>query len=91
MDWMKCSLKDLSILILSLVVLAAFFMATYYILSDRITTSDTQALLLIGTAYGAVATNAGAIVSYWFGTSKTSAEKDKQISDMTKTPAKDTP
>lgn len=68
--------------ILSLVILLAFFFATYFIFADKITTNDTQALLLIGTAYGAVATNAGNVVSYWFGTSKSSADKDKQISTL---------
>jgi hypothetical protein len=68
--------------ILSVIILMAFFLATYFIFADKITTTDTQALLLIGTAYGAVATNAGNVVSYWFGTSKSSADKDATIKTL---------
>lgn len=70
--------------VLSLVILACFFFATYFILSDKITTNDTQALLLIGTAYGAVASAAGSVVSYWFGTSKSSSDKDATLQTLSK-------
>lgn len=60
----------------------AFFFAAYFILADKITTTDTQALLLIGTAFGAVAAQAGSVVNYYFGTTKGSSDKDKVISDM---------
>lgn len=75
-------MKEFTLLILSLLILAVFFCASYFVFSDRIQTQDTQALLLIGTAYGAVTSQAASIVSFWFGTSKTSADKDKTISDM---------
>ena len=79
---MKCALKDVMMFILSVIILMAFFFSTYFILTDKIATTDTQALLLIGTAYGAVATNAGNVVSYWFGTSKSSSDKDATIQTL---------
>lgn len=69
--------KDIAVFILSLVILNAFFVATYFIFSGSVKTQDPQMLLLIGTAFGNVSTLAGGVVAYWFGTTKGSADKDR--------------
>jgi hypothetical protein len=49
------------------------------VLKGGITTNDPNMLLLIGTVIGNIATMAGGVAAYWFGTSKSSSDKNKII------------
>lgn len=69
-------------MVLSVMLLAAYFIETYFIMSGAIRTTDPQNLLLIGSAAGSVQTLAGVIVTFWFGSSKSSADKDQTISAL---------
>lgn len=71
--------------VLSLVILSGFFYLGYIIVSGEIKTTDVNLLLLIGTVFGAASTYAGSVVSYHFGSTKASADKDKTISGMAAT------
>lgn len=81
-------LKDITLLVLSVLLLSVFFFASYFIFGGFVKTNDQNVLLLIGTAYGSVSTFAGSVVAYWFGSNKTSADKDKQITTMINNGAK---
>lgn len=75
-------MKEATLFLLSFTVVLSFFFASYFIFSGNIKTQDQNTLLLIGTAYGAVSSLAGQVCSYWFGTSKTSSDKDKVIASQ---------
>ena len=77
-------MKDLSMLALSLVIIAGFFYVSFLIISGKVAELDQNTTILIGTVFGAVSTQAGTVISYWFGTSKSSGDKDKTIENMTK-------
>lgn len=68
--------------LLSIIILAGFFSLSFDIVAGHITTTDTNLLLLIGTVFGAASTYAGSVVSYHFGSTKASSDKDKTISGM---------
>jgi len=77
--------KDFSLLILSIVVLSAYFYTGYVIISHQSAQGiDPQIAMLIGSVYGSVGSLAGVVVAYWFGSSKGSADKDQTITDLTK-------
>ena len=77
-------MKDISMLALSLTIIAGFFYVSFLIISGRITELDQNTTILIGTVFGAVSTQAGTVINYWFGTSKNSSDKDKTIANITK-------
>lgn len=90
-----CDMRDISMLVLSCAIILGFFFTSYLIISGKIAELDQQTTILIGTVFGAVSTQAGTVISYWFGTSKSSSDKDKTIagistqgnrSDKSKTP-----
>jgi hypothetical protein len=76
-------MRELYMLVLSCVIIAGFFFTSFLIISGKIAALDPQTTILIGTVFGAVSTQAGTVISYWFGTTKTSAEKDKTIASIT--------
>lgn len=77
-------MRELSMLCLSLSIVAGFFYVSYLIISGRIAELDQNTIILIGTVFGAVSAQAGTVINYWFGTSKSSTEKDKTIANITK-------
>lgn len=72
-------MRELALIILSLAILAAYFM-TGYLLIDG---GNTPNAMLV---YGSVSALAGGVVTYWFGSSTGSAQKDKTIANMTVQP-----
>jgi flagellar basal body-associated protein FliL len=74
--------KDFILFILSIIFLAAFSFASYFVFSGQIKTTDQNMLLLIGSAYGAIVSQAGNVITFWFGSSKGSADKDATISTI---------
>lgn len=84
-------MKDAILYSLSLLILGAWFYATYFIFSGKIDTTNQTMLLQIGTAYGSVSTMAGGISAYWFGTSKSSSDKDRVLSEAVKSADKPQP
>jgi hypothetical protein len=81
-------MKDLSLLTLSMVVLAAYFYTGFVIITHQTAQSiDPQIAMLIGSVYGSVGSLAGVVVAYWFGSSKGSSDKDQTITDLTKPPS----
>lgn len=77
-------MREILLFILSLIILLAFFYASYFIFSDKVNTNDQNLLLLIGSAYGSIVTITGTITTYWFGSTKSSGDKDKAISNLSK-------
>lgn len=78
---MKCSLKDLTILLLSCVIISAFFFGSFTVIFHGETVKSTEIFTLV---YGSVSTMTGSVLQYWFGTSRTSADKDQAIQTLTK-------
>lgn len=81
---MKITMRDLSMLVLSCVIIAGFFFTGFLIISGKIAQLDQQTVILIGTVFGAVSTQAGTVINYWFGTSRSSSEKDATIQTLNK-------
>ena len=77
-------MKELSMLTLSLTIIAGFFCVSFLIISGKIAELDQNTIILIGTVFGAVSSQAGTVINYWFGTSKSSGDKDRTIENMTK-------
>lgn len=69
-------MRDFATIVLSLAILAAYFLTGYLLLNSNV---DPQNAMLV---YGSVSTSAGVVIAYWFGTNKSSADKDKTISSM---------
>lgn len=68
--------------VLSIIVLAGFFYLGYEIVSGQVKTSDPNMLLLIGTVFGAASTYTGSVISYHFGSTKSSVDKDATLRTM---------
>lgn len=75
-------IREVAVLLLSIIILVAFFLDSYLVLTGNIKTADPQILLLIGNVSGGVQTLAGVVVTYWFGSTKSSSDKDKTIANM---------
>lgn len=71
-------MKDFILCILSLVMLAAYFYTGFLLLTNESASVKEYAMLV----YGSVSTSAGVVLSYWFGSSKNSSDKDKTIASM---------
>lgn len=77
-------MKTLVLMALSLCVLAAYFFTGYTIITHQTgATVDPQTSMLIGTVYGSISSLAGAVVAYWFGSSRSSSEKDQTVKNLT--------
>jgi len=70
-------MKELVLFLLSLAILAAYFGTGYLLITSDHT--DMQNAMLV---YGSVSALAGSVVTYWFGSSLGSANKDKTIANM---------
>jgi hypothetical protein len=75
-------MKTLVLMVLSLCVLAAYFFTGYTIITHQTAAVDAQTSMLIGTVYGSIASLAGAVVAYWFGSSRGSSEKDQALKNL---------
>ena len=73
-------MKDWAIFILSLIVVGAFFAGSFKILFDPLPIKDREIFDLV---YGSVNVLTGIVMNYWFGTSRSSADKDKTIVTLT--------
>jgi hypothetical protein len=71
--------KEIWMGILALVVIIAFILDGYLIMSGTIKTADPQLLLLIGSVFGASQTYTGVVLSYYFGNTKGSEDKNVTI------------
>lgn len=80
-------MKDFMIFSLSILCLAATFSADlsfiYMAVNGMIKTIDPILLTTIGTVLGNLNTLSGGVAAYWFGTTKSSSEKDKTIKNLT--------
>lgn len=74
-------MKDVIVLILSIMIIICFFADSYSILEGKISTENPNVLLLIGNISGAWQALALTVVAYWFGTTKSSSEKDRTTAD----------
>lgn len=73
-------MKEIILFVLSLVMIAAYFYTGYLLLTNDSNGIKEYAMLV----YGSVSTSAGMVLSYWYGSSKNSSDKDTTISNLTK-------
>lgn len=71
-------MRDFILMVISLSILAVYTYLSYILVIGG---ADIQNGLLV---FGSISALAGAVVQYWFGSSKGSADKDKAISNLTK-------
>lgn len=77
-------MKDVVIFILSILLILGFMADSYMVLYGQIKATDPNMLLLIGNISGGWQSLAIGVSAYWFGTTKSSADKDKIIANTTK-------
>jgi hypothetical protein len=68
--------------VLSFLILGAYFWLSWIVIRGDINATDPQKLLIIGSAYGSLSALAGIVVTYYYGSSKASADKDSTINSM---------
>jgi hypothetical protein len=73
-------MKEFILFVLSLVMIAAYFYTGFLLLTNDSNGIKEYAMLV----YGSTSALAGAVVQYWFGSSKNSSDKDKAITNLTK-------
>lgn len=73
-------MKEFILFALSLVMIAAYFYTGFLLLTNDSNGIKEYAMLV----YGSVSTSAGMVLSYWYGSSKNSSDKDTTISNLTK-------
>jgi len=73
-------MKEFILFVLSLVMIAAYFYTGFLLLTNDSNGIKEYAMLV----YGSVSTSAGMVLSYWYGSSKNSSDKDTTISNLTK-------
>jgi len=73
-------MKEFILFSLSLVMIGAYFYTGYLLLTNDSNGIKEYAMLV----YGSVSTSAGMVLSYWYGSSKNSSDKDATISNLTK-------
>lgn len=73
-------MKEIILFVLSLVMIAAYFYTGFLLLTNDSNGIKEYAMLV----YGSVSTSAGMVLSYWYGSSKNSSDKDTTISNLTK-------
>lgn len=76
---MKISLKEVTVLILSIVVVCGFMVDAYLILSGKLDTSDPSHASLIGQTIGYLQGAASMILAYYFSSTKESENKNVTI------------
>lgn len=81
----ECSLRDWTFNVLAVLIIVGFFLVVYLVITGKMSNADPNLLVMIGSVIGYSSAKADQVVSYFFGSSKSSADKDKTISDM-KTP-----
>lgn len=73
--------KNITLLFLSFIITVGYVICTFFVLSGRVETSDPNHLLMIGQALGGIQAMTGVVVSFYFGTTKGSEEKNAAVSD----------
>lgn len=74
--------KNIALLFLAFIITSGYIICTIFVLSGRVETSDPNHLLMIGQALGGIQGMAGMVISYFFGTTKGSEEKNSATSDL---------
>lgn len=83
----SCSLRDWTFNILAILIVVGFFFIVYVVVTGKMTSSDPNLLVMIGSVIGYASAKADQVVSYYFGSSKSSADKDATIAGMKTAPA----
>lgn len=73
--------KLVTLLILSLVIISGYITNCFFVLDGKVSTADPNQLLLIGQINGGLQGMAMVIVSYFFGSTKGSEDKNDLVSD----------
>lgn len=79
---MNPGLKNLTIFLLSMLVVCAFVFDIYMVLGGKIDTSDPNKLILIGGAISKIEAMALMVLGYYFGSTKSSEEKNSTIASI---------
>lgn len=81
----KCTFRDITFNILAVLIILGFFGIVYEVVTGNVHNADPNMLVMIGSVIGYASAKADQVVSYFYGSSKSSADKDKALQDM-KTP-----
>jgi hypothetical protein len=71
---------DVNLYVLAWTILIGFFTLTGFLVFRKLPDGNPEAVFML---FGALASGFGAVVQYFFGSSKSSAEKDKRLADKT--------
>lgn len=72
-------MKDGIMFVLSVCIIGGFYYISNMIVTGQINNMDESLVMLIGTVFGASASQATNVINYWFGSSSGSAAKDKLL------------
>jgi len=72
-------MKEFTIFVISMTILAAYAYISYVLVLSPNDVTATATLV-----YGSFSALAGSVITYWFGSSKGSSEKDATIANFTK-------
>lgn len=75
-------MKNITVLLLSLIIVAGYLLDVGLVLSEHVDTTDPNKLLMIGQAVGGLQAMAMMVASYYFGTTKGSEDKNAAVSDV---------
>lgn len=71
--------RELAIIVMSFLIVAAFLYMSYQALFGFFPLGDEKIFNLV---YGSANLMTGIVINYWFGSSKSSSDKDKTITAM---------
>lgn len=80
---MDTFIKDFSQATIATIIVAGFFWVAQYVLRGGLDNSDPNTVALIGGVVGYASAKADQVVSYYFGSSRGSADKANTIAAMT--------
>lgn len=78
---MQCTLKDITVLFLSVVIVCAFFTGSFMVIFHGDTLKSQEDFTLV---YGSVSGFTGMVLQYWYGSTKSSNDKDQTIQQLAK-------
>ena len=68
--------------VIAVVTVVGFIVSAFFIFTGNVTTTDPNMLMLIGTVFGALATQVTQVYSFLFGSSHGSSEKNDQFAKV---------